>query len=131
MEFIVPVPSVLNEDSDESYLKHVSLYATVRQGDLKTILESRRHNHNEIVTAKRNHLSLQDLFSAVQDRAPFCPRQNRIDEVQTSPTEDVTPGQTTTLRGEDIHDLPVQYTVQGVRPYEFPVKGTLSFIQFH
>ncbi|XP_021355386.1 uncharacterized protein LOC110451592 [Mizuhopecten yessoensis] len=126
VDIIAPVPSVLDVDSDGSFSKRLSLYATLRTEDLETLLRTRQALGSGITNcihaAKRNRLSLQDLLLEGQDRAPFCPDEVPFEE-ESSSSEDLTSGQSLILRGEDVHDVPVQYTIQGIYPHEFPVKG--------
>ncbi|XP_060070434.1 uncharacterized protein LOC132550389 [Ylistrum balloti] len=118
VNFITPVPSVLNEDSDGNFLKRLSLYPALRQDDLETALGTREiHESGKTDCNNSTKWNLLSTLSSVgQDRTPFCPEKVPTDEE----VEDLTAVQSLTLRPVDI---PVQYTVHGIRPHEFPVKG--------
>ncbi|XP_033740582.1 LOW QUALITY PROTEIN: uncharacterized protein LOC117327630 [Pecten maximus] len=121
-DFITPTPSVLNEDCDGSFLKRLSLYSTLRQEDLESVLrtsevhESGRTDCN--IPLKGIACPYRSLPSG-QDKTPFCSDKDSIEEEAPS-AENLTTGQSLTLIPEDI---PVQYTVHGIHPHEFPVKG--------
>ena len=122
--------TTLTMDAEECYLRRLSLYATVRPEDLKSLKAGRA---KELKKSKNGIQSLQDLFTITAGTKPFVPDLQtplveETDEQTRSSTESLQESRDVVVHGNDVQDLPIEYSVEGLRSHELPVIGKLLFL---
>lgn len=123
---VADVPALYEDQDADQYLRRLSVYATLRASDYHTLLGGKPSKK----TLKKDvGLSLQNLFTGVGNQfVPDyqTPSIQEADE-ETSSCEDVRESYpevpAVTVHGSSVQDLPVEYTVNGLRQHEFPVIG--------
>ncbi|KAJ8315657.1 hypothetical protein KUTeg_007807 [Tegillarca granosa] len=123
-----------DDDNEECFLRRLSVYATVRPEDLKGIIgegsdELGLHLYGKINNkSHKTRQSLQDLFTGTQfqkSQQPTKRHETVIEEEQTSSCEDIYQSSESSIvvRGSDIQDVPIDYSINGIQKHELPVIG--------
>lgn len=125
-----------DDDNEECFLRRLSVYATVRPEDLKGIIgegsdELGLHLYGKINNkSHKTRQSLQDLFTGTQfqkSQQPTKRHETVIEEEQTSSCEDIYQSSESSIvvRGSDIQDVPIDYSINGIQKHELPVIGKI------
>ncbi|KAK7486611.1 hypothetical protein BaRGS_00022136 [Batillaria attramentaria] len=98
-------------DDEELLLRRLSPYATLRPGDLSSLMGIPHQ------TRGLSHIKAASVFAdAIAERSDSDGESEKEDATEPE-------GEAVVVRGQDIGDLPAEYVVRGLRPHEMPVIG--------
>lgn len=103
-------------DDEDTLLRRLSPYATLRPGDLTSLLGIQLHSPDA-----NRHKPITGFFAdAIVEASEGSTSSGSDDEAEQKSSDEE---EAVIVRGQDIGDLPAEYVVRGLRPQEMPVIG--------
>lgn len=109
-------------DDEDTLLRRLSPYATLRPGDLTSLLGIQLHSPDA-----NRHKPITGFFAdAIVEASEGSTSSGSDDEAEQKSSDE----EAVVVRGQDIGDLPAEYVVRGLRPQEMPVIGKHLIVAF-
>lgn len=110
-------------DDEDTLLRRLSPYATLRPGDLTSLLGIQLHSPDA-----NRHKPITGFFAdAIVEASEGSTSSGSDDEAEQKSSDEE---EAVVVRGQDIGDLPAEYVVRGLRPQEMPVIGKHLIVAF-